>query len=152
MATTFKINYAANATPIEAIQATDTSNVASIVHSSIDKSFGGNKLLSCGTTSTHVKYKDYTTTDAYVTLEHANIMNDAGINCDFILVKIREAGSSGTPDVVISLNASTDHIKLQNIGDVCLLPLANVAGETIAFKSSGATELSKVDILIGEVE
>ena len=62
MATTFKIQYAASATPIESTQLTDTNNVATSVHSSIDKSVGGGKEISCSTTAANVAYKDYTTT------------------------------------------------------------------------------------------
>ena len=55
---TFKIQYAASATPIESTQLTDTDNVVTSVHSSIDKSVGGGTEISCSTGATNVNYKE----------------------------------------------------------------------------------------------
>jgi len=147
MATTFKINYSASATPIEEIQATDTNNVARIIHSSIDKSIGGSKEISCSTTSTNVAYKDYTTTATNTTTINA-ITSLTLTGLDFLMVKIREAGSSGTPDVTVEIG---DQIasKIIGVGDVCVLRPSGAAGSTIEIFSSGATEVAKVDILYG---
>ena len=70
---TFKIQYSASATPIEATTLSDGSDVVTSVHSSIDKSVGGGKEISCSTTATNVAYKDYTTTDSYVEIDAATI-------------------------------------------------------------------------------
>lgn len=147
MATTFKINYSASATPIEEIQATDTSNTARIVHSSIDKSIGGSKEISCSTTSTNVAYKDYTTTaTATTTLDAITSLTLTGL--DFLMVKIREAGSSGTPDVTVEIGGQIAS-KIIGVGDVCVLRPSGAAGNTIEIFSSGATTVAKVDILYG---
>ena len=149
MAITFKIQYAASATPIESTQLTDTSNVATSVHSSIDKSVGGGKEISCSTVSTNVNYKDYTTTAAYVILDHATIYNTTITNADFLIIKIREAGSSGTPDVLVHFAGVDDALKLSGIGDVMMLRPNAIEGANIKLKSSGSTTLAKVDILYG---
>ena len=149
MATTFKVDYSASATPIEAIQATDTSNVASIIHSSIDKSVGGSNLISCSTTSTNVAYVDYTTTATDTTkLDIALGGTITGI--DFLIIKIREAGSTGTPDVELRLGSGdTSKQFLSGVGDVMMLRPKGWAGDDYEIFSSGATTLAKLDILWG---
>jgi len=64
------------------------------------------------------------------------------------MVKIREAGSSGTPDVTVEIG---DQIasKIIGVGDVCVLRPSGAAGNTIEIFSSGATTVAKVDILYG---
>ncbi len=76
MADKFYINYSASASPIEELEAVDSSQKSRIVHSSIDKSIGGGKEIDCGGTSTDVRYIDYTTTDADV---HINTITSATI-------------------------------------------------------------------------
>ena len=152
MATNFKINYSGHATPIESMQATDTSNVAEIVHSSIDKSIAGSKLLTTGTTAAHIKYKDYTTTDGLVDIEHSTVFNDSGIVCDFLMVKIREAASTGTPDCWLVLGGDELPVALlSGIGDFLIIPIKAINGQNIFLKSTSNTTLAKVDILMGEV-
>ena len=147
MAITFKIQYAASATPIESTQLTDTSNVATSVHSSIDKSVGGGKEISCSTTATNVNYRDYdTTVTTTTTLDAITSLTVTGV--DFLTVKIREALSSGTPDVTVEIGGQIAS-KLIGIGDVCLLRPSGAAGNTIEIFSSGSTTLAKVDILYG---
>jgi|TARA_R110002051_G_scaffold1431_2_gene8029 hypothetical protein len=151
MATTFKIQYAASATPIESTQLTDNSNVATSVHSSIDKSVGGGKEISCGSTSTNVAYVDYTTiVTATTTLDAALGATVTGI--DFLMIKIREAGSSGTPDVTFRLGTgdTSTHV-LSGVGDVMLLKPSGWDGADYEIFSSGATTVAKIDILYGIV-
>jgi hypothetical protein len=151
MATTFKIQYAASATPIESTQLTDTSNVATSVHSSIDKSIGGGKEISCGTSATNVSYVDYTTiVTATTTLDAALGATVTGI--DFLMIKIREAGSSGTPDVTFRLGTgdTSTHV-LSGVGDVMLLKPSGWNGADYEIFSSGATTVAKIDILYGIV-
>jgi len=99
---TFKIQYAASATPIESTGLTDSNNVVTSVHSSIDKGVSGRNEISCSTTATNVAYKDYTTvTTTTTTFDTAVGGNIDGI--DFLMVKIREAASTGTPNVTAGL-------------------------------------------------
>jgi hypothetical protein len=151
MATTFKIQYAASATPIESTQLTDTSNVATSVHSSIDKSVGGGKEISCGTTATNVAYVDYTTiVTATTTLDAALGATVTGI--DFLMIKIREAASTGTPDLTFRLGTgdTSTHV-LSGVGDVMLLKPSGWDGADYEIFSSGATTVAKIDILYGIV-
>ena len=151
MATTFKIQYAASATPIESTQLTDNSNVATSVHSSIDKSVGGGKEISCGSTSTNVAYVDYTTiVTATTTLDAALGATVTGI--DFLMIKIREAASTGTPDVTFRLGTgdTSTHV-LSGVGDVMLLKPSGWNGADYEIFSSGATTVAKIDILYGIV-
>ena len=64
------------------------------------------------------------------------------------MVKIREAGSSGTPDVTIEIGGQIAS-KLSGVGDVCLLRPSGADGSAIEIFSSGSTTLAKVDILHG---
>ena len=146
---TFKIQYAASATPIESTPLTDSNNVSTSVHSSIDKSVGGGKVISCSSTATNVSYKDYTTTTGYVTLDAATVFNRTVTDADFLMVKIREAGSSGTPDVLVHFAGVDDALKLSGVGDVMMLRPNAIEGANIKLKSSGSTTLAKVDILYG---
>ena len=147
MATTFKIQYAASATPIESTQLTDTNNVATSVHSSIDKSVGGGKEISCSTAAVNVAYKDYTTTATTTTTFDTAVGGNIDA-IDFLMVKIREAGASGTPDVTIEIGGQIAS-KLIGVGDVCLLRPSGADGSAIEIFSSGSTALAKVDILHG---
>ena len=151
MAITFKIQYAASATPIESTQLTDASNVATSVHSSIDKSIGGGKEISCGTSATNVAYVDYTTiVTADTTLDAALGATVTGI--DFLMIKIREAASTGTPDVTFRLGTgdTSTHV-LSGVGDVMLLKPSGWSGAHYEIFSSGATTVAKIDILYGIV-
>jgi len=146
---TFKIQYSASATPIEATTLSDGSDVVTSVHSSIDKSVGGGKEISCNTTSTNVAYKDYTTTTGYITLDAATIFNRTVTDADFLMIKIREVGSTGTPDVLIHFAGVDDALKLSGVGDVMMLRPNAIEGANIKLKSSAGTTLAKVDILYG---
>jgi len=144
---TVKINYAASATPIEETVQTDTNQSSKMLHTSIDKSIGGGKTISCGATSTNVFYQDYTTTTT-TTTTLTDIVSTTPAGIDFIMVKIREAGSTGTPDCSVELS-SVVAAKIIGVGDVCLLRPIGLAGTAIEIYSSGSTTLAKVDILFG---
>ena len=64
------------------------------------------------------------------------------------MVKIREAGSSGTPDCTVEVSGVIAS-KLIGVNDICLLRLSNVAGSAVEVFSSGSTTLAKIDILYG---
>jgi len=151
VATTFKIQYAGNVTPIEEPQLTDTDDTARAIHSSIDKAMGGGDEISCGATSTNVNYKSYTTSTGYVALNNANIFNtgNMGSVIDFLAFAITATSDSGTPDLVVSLDSgTTDHLKLKDVGDVSILRVNALNGTQVQVKSSaGAT--CTVDILYG---
>ncbi len=144
---TFKVDYSASATPIEETLQTDTTQSSTMLHTSIDKSIGGGKVISCGATATNVFYQDYTTTTT-TTATLTSIVSTTPTGIDFIMVKIREAGSTGTPDCSVELSGVVC-AKLSGVGDVCILRPVGLAGTAVEIFSSGATELAKVDILFG---
>lgn len=144
----YKIKYAASATPIETMTANDGTTKTSLVHSDIDKSIGGGIEIACGSTSTNVKYVEYTSTATDATLDAITSLTLTGI--DFVMVKIKANGDGNTttPDCTIEIGDQVAS-KLIGIGDVCLLRPAGAAGNTIDIKSSGASALAKVDIMYG---
>lgn len=144
MADTFYVNFSASATPIEEMEATDSSQKARVVHSSIDKTIGGGKEITAGTTSTDVGFKDYPTTASDVTL---NVISGLTLtNIDFLMIKIREAvDSDGDCDAIITIGSQVSS-KLIKVGDVVLLRPDAVAGSNLKIKST-AGKLCKVDIL-----
>ena len=146
---TFKIQYSASATPTEATTLTDGTTIVTNIHSNIDKSLGGKKEITCGTAATNVSHKDYTTTASYVILDHATIFNRTITDADFLMIKIREAASTGTPDVLIHFAGVDDAIKIIGVGDVVLIRPNAIEGANIKLKSSGNTTVAKVDIMYG---
>lgn len=144
MADTFYVNFSASATPIEEMEATDSSQKARVVHSSIDKTIGGGKEITAGTTSTDVGFKDYTTTVNDATL---NVISGLTLtNIDFLMIKIREAvDSDGDCDAIITIGSQVSS-KLIKVGDVILLRPSAEAGSNLKIKST-AGKLCKVDIL-----
>ena len=144
---TFKIQYAASATPTEATGLTDSNNVVTSFHSSIDKSISGKNEISCSTTAANVGYKDYTTVTTTTTTLDTAIGSDTDA-IDFLMVTIREAASTGTPNVTIEIGGQIAS-KLIGVGDVCLLRPSGANGDAIEIFSSAGTTTSKVDILYG---
>ena len=149
MAISFKLKYSASATPIETIQATDTSQTVSLVHSSIDKSIGGGSELACGATATNVKYEEYETTPAGVSLN--TIVGDTITGIDFLIVKIKSAKDAAADDPNLFLDISDDSYpnRLDGVGDCCMLRLNGLAGADIKLKSTATTGLCNVDIMYG---
>lgn len=143
----YKIKYSASSTPIETITANDGTTKTSLVHSNIDKSIGGGIEIACGATATNVAYKEYTTTTT--TTVHLDTITGLTLTgLDFLMVKIKAAGSTGTPDCTVEIGGQIAS-KLIGAGDVCLLRPSAAAGDTIEIFSSGATEVAKIDIMYG---
>ena len=144
---TVKINYAASATPTEAVVMTDTNQTSTMLHTSIDKSIGGGKEISCGATATNVFYEDYTTTTTTSTTL-TSIVSTTPTGIDFLMVKIREAvDEDGDSDCSIEISGTVAS-KLIGDGDVCILRLPGLAGTAVEIFST-AGKLAKVDILFG---
>ncbi len=155
MADTFTIQYSGRVTPIEEVEAADGSKTR-IVHSNIDKIFSGSNEVAISGTSTRVNHKDYTTTTSNVSLEHADIF-DGDLDIEFLFIKVREAASTGTPNLRLFYNAGAGPIQLMNlvgVNDFLIWPRidSELDGNGFSLSSSGSTTLAKVDILIGEYE
>lgn len=147
MADTFYIQYSASATPIEEIEGVDSTNKARIVHSSIDKSVGGGKEITSGTTATDVRYSEVTTTESDVTL---NTISGATLTAiDFVMIKIKEGiDADGDCDVIVSIGVQQVS-KLVKVGDVVLLRPNAIAGSALKVKSSSG-KTCKIEILYGK--
>tara|TARA_R100000234_G_C4918072_1_gene142885 strand:+ start:59 stop:523 length:465 start_codon:yes stop_codon:yes gene_type:complete len=154
MADSFKIKYSSRVVPIESLEAVD-GTLDRRIHSNIDKFLGGSNEMTFSATSSKVNYKDYTTTTGYVSLEHSTIFDDANLDIDFWYMGIREAASTGTPDVQINITGvSISFMKLQGVGDFLIIPMiaSDFPGNAITIRSTGSTTLAKLDILVGEIE
>ena len=151
MADEFKIQYAGSATPIEIQELADGSDTVRAIHSNVDKVIGGSIEKSAGATATNIKgHLAHTTTAAAVSIEDATIFNDnLGAVVDFLMIVITGAGSSGTPDVEISIDGTNYELFIQGIGDFEILRPAGLDSANLKIKSSGGTELAVVDILRG---
>lgn len=150
MADEYKIHYRGSATPIEIQELADGSDSVRVIHSNIDKVVGGSIEKSAGATSTDVKYKSYTTTTTGVAIEHATIFNDnLGAVVDFLMIVITAAGSTGTPDVELTIDGTNYEHLLSGVDDFMILRPAGLDSANIKIRSSGATELAVVDLLRG---
>jgi hypothetical protein len=145
----YKVKFAASATPIETLTANDGTTAVSLVHSDIDKSIGGGIELACGSTAANLSYKQYLATDTGVALNAAAIGNATITGVEMLIVKIVKAkdSSATAPDCYITVDGTTYEHLLSGIGDCCLLRLDNLAGADILFKSTATTGECYVDIM-----
>ena len=151
MADEYKIRYSGGATPIEIQELSDGVTTSRHMHSDVEKTVGGSIEKSGGSTSTNIKGKfTHTTETTERAIEHSSIFNDnLGAVVDFLMIAITAAGSSGTPDVKITLDGTNFEHLLSGVGDFTILSPAGLDSANIRIKSSGATELAVVDILRG---
>lgn len=148
MASSFYIDLSMTATPIEVTPLTDPTQTIRSIHSSIDKSISGYVEKSFGTISTHVNYIAYACTTSGVLLK--TIMSTAPVNAQLLVISIKSAVSSATPDCYISLDAGNSYpIILSGIGDFCAIPMNLDSSNDILIKSSGSTTRANIDILVG---
>jgi len=151
----FLIRYSANIVPIERTTLADTTTTVDDVHSTIDKVLGSTITKDFGTAATEVIYDTYLTTTSGVVLSHSTILN-TNPSVGFLFVKIVSAGSSGTPDCSIAIDAIPNYsIKLSGVGDFCVIPFDdNIYGITasgITIISSGAATVANIEILVGKL-
>ena len=153
MADTFAIQYSGKATPIEEVEALDGTKTR-MIHSSIDKNIAGSMEYELGGDASFLEYKSYTTTTSEVELGHSTIFNK-DLNIDWMMVTIKEAAGSGTPDCKIKFQAYAESfwVWLIGVGDFTIMPMRglNKDDNLIELVSTSSATLAKVDILIGEV-
>lgn len=153
--TTYRIRLAGTGAPLEIAELVDGTEVSRNIHSSIGRKLHGLLDLAGGLTSIdgtdtatkELRYIQYTTTTVEAILEYAITSEGLGA-VTALIVAIVEAGSTGTPDCLISLDGTNFIYSLSGVGDHIIARLDDLAGNTIKFKSSGATELAIVDILV----
>ena len=146
----YYVNYSASATPVEEVlghNADSGTDGARIIHSNIDKSIGGGKEISCASSSTNVAYKDATLGSTNSTT-FSSVLGGQATNIDFIMIKIREAGAAGVPDVIFrDASDNSSQQKLVGVGDCFMLRPDGWNSDEYELYSSSATTLAKVDIL-----
>lgn len=169
MANTAKIRYAGNVIPVENVEDTD-SDYTSIIHSKIDKAIGATieKTLASVTsivyeasqTVNSTAYADFDgdscTYEGFTWIDNNNTPV-TGI--DFLFARIIEPVTSGEiPSVYITLdNGTTDLIKLEGIGDWCLIPLNDYTVQDadddtfLQAKAVSASTYAKIEWMVGKI-
>jgi hypothetical protein len=164
MADIARINYAGSLTIVEVLEALDTTQSSSLLHSKIDKTLGGSieKTLSSVSavvylSSQTVNSTSYADMSGVATYEGFTWTDGATINIHFFFCRIIEPVTTGqTPSVIITLDAgTTSHIKLTGIDDFCIIPLDNYAVQVdpnwkLKFKADGSTTFAKVEWLVAK--
>ena len=144
--------YSGKVAPMEEVQSVD-GNRKRIVYSTIDKVLGGASEYQLGyAVDNLISYKEYTTTNSRVSLEHSTIFNNSGIGLNFLAIFIKEAAASLTPDCKVYFENTVLIGHLSGIGDFLIMPMRNedYNGDKVQISSS-TNNLAKVDIIIGEI-
>lgn len=152
---TYSVKLRGVATPLEIPTLVDGSDVMRAIHSNIDKKLYGLKELTSTLVTINsdedsdkqVAYKSYTTTTSGVVLEYNIITHGLG-SLNLLVISITAAGSTGVPDCQISVDGANYDQTIQGVGDCAIIRLADVEANLIKLKSSGATKLAVVDILV----
>ncbi len=166
MADTANIQYNGSIIVKETLEATDTSNTVSLIHSKLDKSLGGSFNFNLGSVSefsvvtglqttaslADIIFSDATTNHVKATFYDG--MTAAGeTSVDFFFATIESALSTGTPDATFKFANQTDfQPMLKGIGDFCIIPMANYSQNTLNYDveviSSEATTTAKLTVLM----
>tara|TARA_Y100000310_G_C20210436_1_gene591068 strand:- start:136 stop:600 length:465 start_codon:yes stop_codon:yes gene_type:complete len=151
MATAVSVQYSVSATPIEEVELADSTNTVKSIHSKVDKSIGGGGTAACGATVDNVAAALAVETTAANQTLNALTGLTLGATIDLLVVKIIEATGTSAPacDCIIMIDGTNEEFKLTKVGDATLLRTNGVNGATVAIKSSAATEVCKIDILVG---
>ena len=168
MADSANIEYSGSIVIKETLEAADTSNTVSLIHSKVDKTLGGNFNFDAASVAefsivtgleTTAGLVDITFSDAstgHVKATFYDGMTAAGeASVDFFFAKIESALSSGTPDAKFKFgNQTAFQPMLKGIGDFCIIPIVNYSQNESNFdvevKSSSSTTLCKITILMAD--
>ena len=166
MADSSTINYKGSLIIKEVLEALDTTQSSSLIHSKIDKTLGGSIKKTLDSVSALV----YNSSQTVNSTSHADISFVAtyegfywltgptdDINIDFFFCRIIEPVTTGqTPSVLISFDdGATSYIKLTGINDFCIIPLDDyrvVQGGTtdckLGFKADGSSNYANIEWLV----
>lgn len=149
MARQFLLQVRTSVQPIEKITLDDSSQSAYHQHSNIDRNVGGSIEIDCGATDSNIAVVEtYETTTSGVTIN--TIFSDTITGIDYLFVKILSAASSGTPDVQISLDTGGNYRHtFSGVNKFESLRPAGKSGTAILIKSSGATTIANIIIILG---
>ena len=166
MADSANISYSGSVVVKETLEAADTSNTVSLIHSKLDKTLGGSfnfdaanvaefsvvTGLETTTGLVDITFSDLTT--GHVKVSFYDGMTAAGeASVDFFFATIESALSTGTPDATFKFGNSTlFQPMLKGVGDFCIIPMVNYNQGTSNFDveviSSGSTTLCKLTVLM----
>lgn len=148
MARNFILQVKTSVIPVEVLTLDDATQSSRKQHSNIDRNVGGSIEIDCGSTDTNINVKStYLTTTGAETID--TIFSDTITGIDFLYVEILSAGDGGTPDVQISLDGTNYRHTFSGVGNFEQLRPSGKAGTAIKIKSSGATTVANVRIIIG---
>ena len=143
----YRIRLASTVTPIEIDDGRHIhSNINAKLHGLLDLAGESTTIDGTITSTKDLYYKQYTTTTVEAILEYELSVHGLGA-INSLVLSIVEAGSTGTPDCMISIDGTNFEFLLSGVGDHIVFKLADIAGNVIKIKSSGATELAVIDIL-----
>ena len=166
MADSANIEYSGSIVVKETLEASDTSNKVTLVHSRLDKSLGGNFNFNLGNSTEFSVVTGLETTASLVDINFADASTGhvkttfydgltaaSEASVDFFFARIESALSSGTPDATFKFgNQTAFQPMLKGLGDFCIIPMVNYSQNTSNFDvevmSSGSTTLCKVTILM----
>ena len=168
MADSSKLIYDGSVTITEILEALDTTQSSSILHSKIDKILGGSieKTLSSVSSVVYLSSQTVNSTSLADISFSATYEGfywlpspSSDINIDFFFCRIIEPVTTGqTPSVRISLDdGTTSYIKLTGINDFCIIPLDDyrVVQEStgdcfLRFKAAGASNFANIEWLVAK--
>lgn len=147
MVTTYKSEYAVNLIPLELTALTDTNDTAETINSNVDKILSGNSTTGGSSTNAHATYLEHLTLITEEVIP--TICSNTSTLPILLFVKIASAGSTGTPNAMISIDGTNFDILLTGINDFCLIPLnPTMTIANLKIKSSQANAVANVEIYL----
>ena len=166
MADSANIQYSGSVIVKETLEAADTSNTVSLVHSKLDKTLGGSFNFDAGSVAEFSVVTGLQTTTGLVDITFSDLTTGhtkatfydgmtaaSETSVDFFFATIESALSTGTPDATFKFGNSTlFQPMLKGVGDFCIIPMVNYNQNTSNFDveviSSGSTTLCKLTVLL----
>ena len=166
MADSATIKYNGSVSITETLEALDTSQTTTIVHSKVDKAFGTDFSFNPASVSEFSLVTGLETTTGLVDITFSDLSTGhtkatfydgmtaaSEASVDFFFAYIESALSTGTPDATFKFGNSTlFQPMLKGLGDFCIIPMVNYNQGTSNFDveviSSGSTTLCKLTVLM----
>ena len=170
MADSANISYSGSVVVKETLEAADTSNTVSLVHSKLDKTLGGSFNFDAGSVAEFSVVTGLQTTTGLVDITFSDLTTGhtkatfydgmtaaSETSVDFFFATIESALSTGTPDATFKFGNSTlFQPMLKGVGDFCIIPMVNYNQNTSNFDveviSSGSTTTAKLTVLMANID
>ena len=166
MADTANIRYTGSVVVKETIEATDTSNTVSLIHSKLDKTLGGSFDFDLGSVTEFSVVTGLETTTGYVDINFTDLTTGhtkatfydgmtaaTEASVDFFFAYIESALGSGTPDCHFKFGNQWAFLPfLRGLDDFCIIPMVNYNQSSSNFNveviSTGSATLCKITVLM----